>query len=191
MIAKGLDFPGVELIGVINADTGLSLPDFRASERTFQLVSQVAGRAGRSGSSARDSRVIVQTMSPDEPAITLAAAHDYAGFANRELEFRREAGLPPVGRMARIVCRDEKPEKAEARAHEVAAALRSTSEDGLRVKGPMPCPIARIAGHYRYAVEVLGDSAAAIQRALAALRSAGVVRSDAHTAVDVDPVALL
>ena len=195
MIAKGLDFPCVELIGVINADTALALPDFRASERTFQLVSQVAGRAGRSRSSAGVARVVVQTLMPNEPAITLASRHDFAAFAARELEFRREAGLPPIGRMARIVCRDKKPERAERRAHDISAALHAHADvapgDALRVKGPMPCPIARIADHYRYAIELLAPTAAAVQRALARLRGSSLVRSDAHTAVDVDPIALL
>lgn len=191
MIAKGLDFPGVELIGVINADTALALPDFRASERTYQLVSQVAGRAGRGAGSARASRVLVQTMAPTEPAIVLAARHDFPSFAKQELAMRREVDLPPAGRMARIVCRDEKPEKAEARAHEVHDALAALGSAELRLRGPMACPIARIAGHYRFAVELLAASASVIQRALSDLRGKGLVRSDAHTAVDVDPIALL
>ncbi len=229
MIAKGLDFPGVELVGVINADTALAFPDFRASERTFQLVAQVAGRAGRSAASGHVARVIVQTFNPHEPAIRFAAAHDFAGFAELELDQRAAVGLPPAWRMARVVCRDENPVKAEGRAREVAAALanltpsplgrgpgrgtRQTSdarltktnadvagvpppapsqrEGELRIRGPIACPISRVAGFYRFAVELLGPTATEIQRALAMLRSAGVVKSDAHTAVDVDPVALL
>jgi len=210
MIAKGLDFPGVELIGVINADTALNLPDFRASERTFQLVSQVAGRAGRSEKTGRIARVIVQSLSPRTPAITLAAAHDYPGFARQEMEVRRSAGLPPIGRMARIVCRDKDGAKAEARAAELVFALREFSEAGkslaasmkrqrqgqtnpaaLRIRGPMPCPISRIAGRYRYAVEIMAPSPGPIQAALADLRRRGLVKSDEKTEVDVDPLALL
>lgn len=214
MIAKGLDFPGVELVGVINADTALAFPDFRASERTFQLVAQVAGRAGRSAASGQVARVIVQTFSPHEPAIRFAAAHDFPGFAQLELDQRAAIGLPPVWRMARIVCRDEDPAKAEGRAREAARALAdltpSTSPGGgngptptssslssgpggsaIRIRGPIACPISRVAGFYRFAVELLAPTAADIQRALTALRSAGLVKSDAHTAVDVDPVALL
>lgn len=232
MIAKGLDFPGVELVGVINADTALAFPDFRASERTFQLVAQVAGRAGRSAASGHVARVIVQTFNPHEPAIRFAAAHDFAGFAELELDQRAAVGLPPAWRMARIVCRDENPAKAEGRAHEIAAALANLTpspsgsglgrgmreasaarglearndvkgvpppapshpparEGVLRVRGPIACPISRVAGFYRFAVELLAPTAAEIQRALAALRSEGLVKSDAHTAVDVDPVALL
>ena len=196
MIAKGLDFPGVELIGVINADTALSMPDFRASERTYQLVSQVAGRAGRSETSGAVARVIVQTMQPDERAIRCAAKHDFVAFADRELATREAALLPPVWRMARVVCRDEDARRAEARAQEVYDALHGAAHDALarndaRIYGPMECPIARIAGQFRMAVEVYGRQASVVQQILAKTRSLGVVKSDAKTAVDVDPVALL
>jgi primosomal protein N' (replication factor Y) len=206
MISKGLDFPNVRLVGVINADTALNLPDFRASERTFQLVAQVAGRAGRGEREmSRDGhtpldRVIVQTFNPTEPSITAAAAHDFRAFATRELLMRTQTGLPPAGRMARIVCRDENPARAEASASRIAAALRAppVTADGdsswagqLRVKGPMPCPISRVAGYFRVSVEMLAPSATVIQAALTAVRNLGLVKSDEHTAVDVDPVALL
>lgn len=192
MIAKGLDFPNVELIGVINADSALNMPDFRAEERTFQLVSQVAGRAGRSEGSRAASRVIVQSFNPGAASIRYAAMHDYKGFAERELGFRAETGLPPIGRMARIVCRDEAAGEAEGRAGTIAAALREEAADGVpRVRGPMACPLSRVAGHYRFVVEVLAPSAGPIQRVLAALRTRGLVKSDAKTAVDVDPVVML
>ena len=191
MIAKGLDFPNVRLIGVVNADTAIHLPDFRAAERTFQLVSQVAGRAGRSAASADSARVIVQTMNPHEPAIVLAACHDYVRFAEREVEARRNAGLPPVTRMVRIVCRDESRDAAEGRAKTIADALHGLQEPGLQVRGPMACPIARIANHWRVAVELLAGGAGPLQRALASLRNLEVARSDRHTAVDVDPVGLM
>jgi primosomal protein N' (replication factor Y) len=191
MIAKGLDFPDVELIGVINADTAINMPDFRAAERTFALVSQVAGRAGRSDASAKRARVIVQTFTPQEPAIQYAAAHDFEGFAAREIGFRRESALPPVGRMARIVCRDEDAAKAERHAREVHDALAAVGEKRLRLRAPAPCPISRVAGHYRWAVELMAPTPGPIQNALAAIRASAAVRSDAHTAVDVDPVALL
>lgn len=187
MIAKGLDFPNVRLVGVINADTGLSLPDFRAAERTFQLVSQVAGRAGRG---ERPGLVIVQTVNPGERAIALASKHDYVGFAEGELTVRRRAGLPPAARMARVVVRDESHEKALRQAEEVATALRAAAPK-LRLIGPGPCPVARIAGQFRFGIELIAPSAAELHRALASARSAGKLRSDAHTAVDVDPVALM
>lgn len=189
MIAKGLDFPGVRLVGVINADTALHLPDFRASERTFQLVCQVAGRAGR----GRDAGlVIVQTMSPTAEAIRRAAEHDYLGFAEAEMELRSKCGLPPVTRMARIVCRDEVMEKAEAAAGDIAAALTETDGGGvLTITGPMPCPISRLHGYFRFAVEVISPGAGELQRALGELRRRGLLKSDARTAVDVDPLSLL
>ncbi|MBL9031892.1 MAG: primosomal protein N' [Phycisphaerae bacterium] len=186
MVAKGLDFPNVRLVGVVNADSALTLPDFRADERTFQLVSQVAGRAGRSDSPGR---VIVQTVNPAQPAIALAAAHDYEGFADRELALRREAGLPPSTRLARIVARDEDSSVAAARAGRLAESLRAVP--GLRVEGPAPCPIARIAGQHRIAVDAYAPDAAMLARTLGDLRARGLLLSDAKTAVDVDPVALV
>lgn len=188
MIAKGLDYPNVRLVGVINADTSIHLPDFRASERTFQLVSQVAGRTGRG---AEAGQVIVQTLNPRNPAIVLASKHDYETFADRELDFRRASGLPPVTRMARIVIRDKDHAKAAASAEHLANKLQSDFGRDVRIEGPMPCPISRIAGQYRFAVELLSDSAAKLQGSLSAMRAAGLVKSDASTAVDVDPVALM
>ena len=194
MIAKGLDFPGVSLVGVISADTALSTPDFRAGERAFQLVAQVAGRAGRASSGGR---VIVQTMEPEHPAILAAAQHDYRQSADAELEFRRAFGLPPVGRMARLVFRDQDPEKAGQRAWEVARVIQELRTDpsaslaDLSAKGPMDAPMARVAGFYRVAIELLAPSAGQIQRVLTVLRSRGLVKSDASCAVDVDPISML
>ncbi|MGQ0628931.1 MAG: helicase-related protein, partial [Phycisphaerales bacterium] len=194
MIAKGRDFPGVTLVGVVKADTSVNMPDFRAAERTFQLVSQVAGRAGRG---SRPGRVIVQSMEPSAPCIRLAGTHDYVAFAELELACRARAGLPPSGRLVRIVCRDEDHVAAEAAAAEVADALRAElTQLGDRagrtvLRGPMACPISRIANHYRFAVELLAGSRGVIQQVLAAVRAKGRLQSDAHTAVDVDPVALL
>ena len=122
MIAKGLDFPGVRLVGVINADTAINLPDFRASERTFQLVNQVAGRSGRGDTAGK---VIVQSFQPDAAAIQRAAQHDYVGFANEELELRAQFGLPPTTRMTRIVVRDENLRKAEEIATKLSLELRA------------------------------------------------------------------
>ena len=192
MIAKGLDFPDVRLIGVVNADTAIHLPDFRAAERTFQLVAQVAGRAGRSERSGKGARVVIQTMCPKEPAIVFASGHDFAGFAEREMEIRGRAGLPPVTRMARIVCRDTNSGKAESHAEMIAGAIRSSEvASQLRVRGPAACPLSRVSGHFRFGIEITASSAGVIQRVLTELRVAGLAKSDAHTAVDVDPVALL
>jgi primosomal protein N' (replication factor Y) len=191
MIAKGLDFPGVRLVGVINADTALHMPDFRAAERTFSLVSQVSGRAGRSD---KPGRVVVQTFNPDDPAITLAAAHDYQTFATQELAYRSQADLPPTTRMARIVLRDKDHIAAQKRAEALASQLEAQNrqlQTGVTITGPMPCPIARIAEFYRQHIELVAADAGALQRLLTALRNARLLISDAQTAVDVDPVSLL
>ena len=191
MIAKGLDVENVRLVGVVSADTALNLPDFRASERTFQLIAQVAGRAGRG---QYRGRVVVQTFSPDDPAITRAAAHDFEGFAAAELESRAPVGLPPAGRMVRIVLRDLDAAALKRRGGELAQGLRAAVEQegaAVRVRGPADCAIARIADHHRMQIELMADAAAPIQRVLTVLRNAGTLISDTHTAVDVDPVSLL
>ncbi|MEM9374307.1 MAG: helicase-related protein, partial [Planctomycetota bacterium] len=188
MIAKGLDFPGVSLVGVLNADTALSLPDFRAEERTFQLVAQVAGRSGR-GAGAGE--VIVQTFNPENPAIERAAAHDYAGFAAREIGSRRRAGMPPAMRMARIVVRDTDYGQANDRAQSLARAIRDIAGGRLTVVGPMDCVIARISDKWRIGIEVTANDPRVIQHAFGTLRERGMLKSDAATAVDVDPVAMM
>lgn len=191
MIAKGLDFPNVRLVGVVSADTALNMPDFRAAERTFQLVAQVAGRAGRSDVRGQ---VIVQTMNPQEPSIVLASKHDYETFARQELKTRAAAALPPVGRMARVVCRDLDLAKASASATALASAFKQLATAAtldLRVRGPMPCPISRVADHHRVAVELYSGGRGSIQKAFELLRGQGLLISDAHTAVDVDPIALM
>lgn len=226
MIAKGLDFPGVGLVGVISADTALNLPDFRSAERTFQLVSQVAGRAGRGN---EPGLVIVQTMSPGATAIRCAARHDYFGFASAELAVRAGAGLPPLARMARIVCRDTVLGKAEQASETLARALRDgaaainreagtgvrerggrhadqpgpagandarggmprTPVRRVRIEGPQPCTIARISDHHRIEVIVVAPDAGVLRKVLAPLRDQGLLLSDAHTAIDIDPLVLL
>jgi primosomal protein N' (replication factor Y) len=192
MIAKGLDFPGVRLVGVINADTSINLPDFRASERTFQLVSQVAGRCGRG---ADPGLTIVQTFNPNSPAIRLAAAHDYEGFAGQELVERTRSGLPPITRMARIVVRDADLLECVSRARAVARGLEQIIADGrftgVHLRGPAPCPIARIADKHRQQVELLAPTSVVMQQVLTLGRNAGLLKSDADMMIDVDPIALL
>lgn len=196
MIAKGLDVPGVELVGVVSADTALAIPDFRAHERAFQLVSQVAGRAGRGapkpGQPARRGLVIVQTLDPEALPIQLAARHDYHAFARQELSDRHRFSLPPSTRLARVVCRDVDEGKAERAARTLADALRrERTVPGLRILGPMSCPLARLQDHYRFEVQVYAPDAPRLQTALATLRARGELLSDASTAVDVDPLSLL
>ncbi len=189
MVAKGMDFPNVRLVGVLDADQSLALPDFRASERTFQLVAQVAGRAGRAQARGE---VIVQTCEPRSPAIQAASKHDYPAFARHELARRFDTALPPARRMARLICRDQNHAKALERATTLAHRIRHADTTGkLEVFGPMPCVIERVADHYRFAIECLADRAATLQDVFAELRARGELKSDRLTAVDVDPVNLL
>ena len=199
MIAKGLDYPNVTLVGVVNGDTALSLPDFRAAERTFQLITQVAGRAGRGDAAGK---VIVQTFLPDDPAIQAALRQDFPAFAARELVDRKDVGLPPFGRMVRVVMRDqdadalhEKGEELAARFDEAIARLAGPSVPGgdpvVVMKGPMPCAISRIAGYFRNQVVLSAVTPGPLQRVLAAVREGGHLAASDRVAVDVDPVSLL
>lgn len=195
MIAKGLDFPRVTLVGIISADSALHLPEFRAAERTFQLISQVSGRAGRGELAGR---IVVQTMTPTHPAIALAAAHDFAGFAALESEQRAELSYPPHGRLVRLVFEDVNEKAVIDGAREFADFLRSRLEsapDGapeheVRVLGPAPAPIAQYRGRHRHHL-LLKLPTHACDAALAALRAVrGELRSLAPT-IDVDPVSML
>jgi primosomal protein N' (replication factor Y) len=191
MIAKGLDYPNVTLVGVISGDTALSLPDFRAAERTFQLITQVAGRAGRGDSPGR---VVLQTFLPDDPTIRAAIRQDFAGFAKTELASRRQVGLPPFARMVRIVLRDQESEKLFKHSEELAAQLSEAAAgegDAILMKGPMPCAISRIAGYFRNQIVLLAPTAAPLQRLLAKVRDKGHLARNERIAVDVDPVSLL
>jgi primosomal protein N' (replication factor Y) len=154
MVAKGLDLPLVTLVGVISADTGLNLPDYRAAERTFQVVTQVVGRAGRG---LLGGRVILQTYEPDHYAIQAAAAHDYSSFYKQELEFRRTLGYPPFTRLARLVYRHTSEAAAEAQANSVGTAIRDRIEQadsGASLIGPVPCFYRRLRGEYRWQIVV-------------------------------------
>ena len=192
MIAKGLDFPGVRLVGVVNGDTSINLPDFRAGERTFQLVSQVVGRCGRGDSAGR---AIVQTLQPDAPAIRRAAEHDYEAFADRELADRERFGLPPLRRMTRILIRHGGEVEALRLGEELMTRLRSIEAQGIELRGPVPCAITRIAGRYRVQVEILADGPGASTRFIAAARDGGVFSGPLAlgegVAIDVDPTSLM
>jgi len=191
MIAKGLDFPNVTLVGVINADTALHLPDFRAAERTFQLVTQVAGRTGRG---PKGGHVLVQTFSPDHPAIQAAIQHNYVAFAAGELPIRQMLRYPPFSRMIRLVVRGRsEPVAAEFSgyvAERLGMALKARHVDA-RVLGPAPCPFARLRGNYRFQIQVQGPDGdqlrAAVREAIADLESPEGVQ----WIVDVDPVDML
>ncbi len=189
MIAKGHDIPNVTLVGVINADIGLALPDFRAAERTFQLLTQVAGRAGRHH---LPGLVIIQTTAPDHYAIRCAAAQDYARFYEKELEFRRLMRYPPFCAMANILLRAPTQEAAMRLAAEAAQRL-GPGGDGIKVLGPAEAPVPRLKSEYRYQILVKTLSRPRLNEMLNALRSYAAEQKWPTTAlvVDVDPVTLL
>jgi primosomal protein N' (replication factor Y) len=189
MIAKGLDFPNVRVVGVISADTALNLPDFRATERTYQLVSQVAGRCGRGDAAGL---AIVQTFQPDAPAIQWAAQQDFEAFAASELAARKAFGLPPAKRLARLVLRDADHDRALAAGRAVVARLLTLpAAAGVLIRPAADCPIGRINDRFRVQIELLAPTASALATLIAAGRSAGAIVPSDHLAVDVDPVALL
>lgn len=191
MIAKGLDYPNVTLVGVISGDTALALPDFRAAERTFQLITQVAGRAGRGDAPGR---VVLQTFLPTDPTIQFAIKHDFLNFARTELRHRQDVGLPPFARMVRIILRDQDADKLHKISEELALAVNRAVDqvkEDVRVKGPMPCAISRIAGYFRNQIVMTSARADSLQKVLAAVRQAGALKKNDRVAVDVDPVSLL
>lgn len=156
MISKGLDFPGVTLVGVLNADIGLSMPDPRAAERTFQLLTQVAGRAGRG---EIDGEVIIQTHTPQSPAIQFARRHDTDGFAESELELRRELQFPPFVHMAVITVRSQQEELAELTMQTLHKRLLHLLPQSICISDPMPAPIAKAYGQFRYQCTLKAKSA--------------------------------
>jgi primosomal protein N' (replication factor Y) len=186
MIAKGLDFPNVTLVGVVNADTALHLPDFRAAERTFQLVAQVAGRTGRG---ERGGRVLVQTLSPEHPAIAAAVRHDYPQFAAHELAIRQAGGYPPFGSMLRLVVRGEREPIARETAAELAKRVRRTVADqaSIRVVGPGVAPIERLRGEFRFHLQLLGLDAAALQATVREATAGFAAPKGVLWTADVDP----
>ncbi|MCW5809269.1 MAG: primosomal protein N', partial [Deltaproteobacteria bacterium] len=192
MVTKGHDFPGVTLVGVLCADTGLDLPDFRASERTFQLLAQVAGRAGRG---ERAGRVIVQTYRPDAPAVVAAAAHDYTQFFRSELAARAEIGYPPHGRLiaVRIDGKEEHDVAAmAARVAQAAEAIARRPDLGgvVEVRGPVPAPLERLRGRSRWQVWLRSADRHALRR-VARATAAIEVPPGVRVGLDVDPISTM
>ena len=189
MVARGLDFPQVMLVGVLNADTALHLPDFRAAERTFQLLTQVAGRAGRR---AEQGRTLIQTFNPEHHAIQFARHHDYLGFYQQELEARREPLYPPFCRLVNLLCCDSNPERAWRLLERIAASLQAAQgETLLQILGPAPAPLERLEGQYRYHLLLKfapdAEPADALRDALQTLDP----HDRARLQIDIDPISLL
>ena len=183
MVAKGHDFPQVTMIGIINADTALHLPDFRAAERTFDLLTQVAGRAGRG---TMPGRVIIQTALPDHPAIVYASRHDYDGFYREELGHRKALHLPPVAAMARLTVRATREDRAKTSAETLAAQLQRTRKPTAMILGPSPAHLYRLRGDYRWHVIVTAKTLDALLARLAPVRAQRRV-GGAQVTIDVDP----
>jgi primosomal protein N' (replication factor Y) len=196
MIAKGLDFPNVTLVGVINADVGLHIPDFRSAERTFQLLSQVAGRTGRG---PRGGRVVVQTFNPEHPCIALAATHDYSGFVATELTHRRAHNYPPFERLVRLIVRSRDQRAGADFAERLAGAFRTqlsapaqfSSPAAIRLLGPAEAPVFRLKGYYRFHFQLQSASAAVLHELLRATLPAVRPSNGVEFTIDVDPLNML
>jgi primosomal protein N' (replication factor Y) (superfamily II helicase) len=189
MIAKGHDIPNVTLVGVVAADMGLGMPDFRAAERTFQLLTQVAGRAGRG---CLPGIVLVQTINPDHYAVRLAAAQDYQGFYEKELNFRRMMHYPPFSAMANVLVRSEKKEMAMRMSTELGFLLNPPPEK-LRVMGPAEAPVPRLKNEYRYQFLIKAASRKSLNELLQKIRNFALEHRWGATAlvIDVDPLTLM
>jgi len=186
MIAKGLDFPKVTAVGVISADSNLNLPDFRAGERTFNLITQVAGRAGRGDLGGE---VIVQTYTPEHYAIKLAAKHDYKNFYLREIDARRALIFPPFTNLVKITLRSRAEEKVIKIAEKLAGLLRKEiSEENML--GPAPSPMVKLRGYYRWNILIKAKSREKIVKTLKTTLKGFRKGSDVFMAVDIDPMTL-
>jgi len=191
MIAKGLDFPNVTLVGVVNADTALHLPDFRAAERTFQLVTQVAGRTGRGD---KGGRVLVQTFSPEHEAIQAAVRHDFHRFAQHELPLRKSLGYPPFGNMVRLVVRGPTLLPAQQFIEYIAEQVRAELDRqhvAARILGPAPAPIAKLRGLHRFHVQLQAADGTALRNAVRTVTAGLKVPDDVQWIADVDPLDMM
>jgi len=191
MVAKGLDFPNVTLVGVVSADTALNIPDFRAPERAFQLLTQVAGRAGRG---KIPGRVIVQTFTPEHESVQFAAKHDYLAFFENAIAQREELGYPPFSRMANLVFTDESEEEAQKRCRHLANVLRAhieSASEALQVLGPVACPLARLRGRYRWHLAVRAPSGSALLGLLRTSLSELTYSERGGLSLDIDPLTML
>ena len=190
MVAKGFNFPKVSLVGIILADTTLQMPDFRSAERTFSLLTQVSGRAGRYSAGGK---VIIQTCRPASYAIACAAALDEKGFYKQELMSRKMLGFPPFSRLFRFVFRSKNQEKASGAASDFAQMLSQMQPSGYRFQmlGPAECPLAVISDNYRYQIIINTDRFASAHGILSAALAAFKAPSGVYVEADVDPLSLM
>ncbi|MCG3149055.1 MAG: Primosomal protein N' [Verrucomicrobiae bacterium] len=188
MIAKGLHFPNVTLVGIIYADMALHLPDFRAGERTFSLLVQVAGRAGRGDV---EGEVIVQSFTPFHPAIQHARQHDYLGFYDQEIEYRRQLHYPPTARLVCLTVKSKSEEKAKFSLDAIARELRKHIHTTDVMGEPTPAPLAKVQNHYRFQLIVRGDQIMRLTEAVSKVVTTTKLPEGVTLAVDVDPLSLL
>jgi primosomal protein N' (replication factor Y) len=189
MVAKGLNFPGVRLVGVLQADIGLHFPDFRASERTFQLLSQVAGRAGRSDNLGE---VVIQTYVPEDPGVIAAQKHDFTGFFQQEIQDRKSLAYPPFTRLVRLLVQGPQEDLVKETIMQITNNARSIAPSTITILGPTPAILSRINNSFRYAILFKSYSPKSIQYLLAQIRK-GFVRlpRELKVIIDVDPVNMM
>jgi len=189
MIAKGLHFPNVTLVGIIYADLALHQPDFRAGERTFQLLTQVAGRAGRGDV---EGEVFVQAFAPFHPAIQYARRHDFNGFYEQEMEFREQLKYPPVSRVALLTLKGRNEEKVKFSADHLKRELEKNLKEfkDLILAGPAPAPLLRAEQFYRYQIMLRTRAMSKLSRELARIIQSLALPEDVTLAVDIDPMNL-
>ena len=189
MVAKGLNFPKVELVGIVLADSGMNIPDFRSQERTFSLLVQVSGRAGRYNDKGQ---VIIQTFHPENPAIKYALEQDVDGFYEEELEVRRQTGFPPFSRMVNLVLRGRNQKKVEEETHRLEKLIQELdSHQDVEMLASSECPLEKIASNYRYHLLVSGNDAAKVHYLVAKALSSYTPASSVYLEVDLDPLQLL
>lgn len=188
MIAKGLDFPNVTLVGVIDADSMLNQPDMRAAERTFQLIAQVAGRTGRS---SRGGRVLVQTTNPDDASVKYASQHDFLGFASHELHQRKDSGAPPFSCVARVIFRGLSEQIVNETARTVADKLRNAAkahDAEVRILGAAPAPITRLRGYWRFHLQIAAPAHDRVKAIWQRVEEKLKLPDGVEMAVDVEPI---
>jgi primosomal protein N' (replication factor Y) len=189
MIAKGLHFPNVTLVGIIFADLAMNMPDFRAGERTFQLLTQVSGRAGRGDV---EGEVFVQAFAPFHPAIQYARRHDFTGFYEQELEFRQQLNYPPIARIALLTLKGRSEDKVKFSADHVRKELDRIAPDvrGLIIAGPAPAPLLRAETFYRYQLMLRTTLMSRLSRKLSEMMQTLILPDEVTLTVDIDPADL-
>jgi len=182
-----LHFPNVTLVGILNADVGLHIPDFRAGERTFQLLTQVAGRAGRG---ELEGEVVVQTYTPQHPSIQFARHHDFEGYAEMELEMRRQFGHPPFVHLALVTARSTHQERAEFSLKTLHGRLKKTLPEGIVLTEPLPSPLVKSHDQWRFQVLLKSTGVRRMVRHVREVLAGLTFPDDVIVTVDVDPYSL-